>query len=487
LNSLGFIFRLPRGSRAGQYGARQVGLRGPTRVTDLLRRRPPRGIPPRVPAGSYGPDLVARGLLAARTMRNLPTVAIGLGLLLAAILLDDRTAEDPKAETPVTDWAPSSWPPNISPPIPDWWPVGDVGMYAGIEYAYLTLRATAWRWEIDYDTGELYRFTIWSGVTHDNVLVGPGVNIGSESDSDEGDPWVTNRQTIYNIKSDGTRVDIHQYVSAYGAYIDNVSSTLTAPEWAPVSRPYEPFPVQPPTPFPGPRPVPAPLPLPAQPVPPIPAPMAPPRVAPGVPVPLPEPAQDPTVAPRPMPRPSPAPARMPRIAPLPIPGRSLLPNGSPAPEPASLPLPTPAWQEVPWPGGPSIGSPAQRPQATPEGIAAELGRLEGKLAAIGASPGLDLEAILEAIGNLIPDPPAYTYPAGAYVLEPVCECDEEGVPLPAREVTWAGGTGELSEVRKKLDAIADLLQISKELKQPVCYRKRPTGAPVTVTFEEEAA
>jgi hypothetical protein len=87
---------------------------------------------------------------------------------------------------------------------------------------------------------------------------------------------------------------------------------------------------------------------------------------------------------------------------------------------------------------------------------------------------------------LIPDPPVYTYPAGSYVLEPVCEHDEEGNPLPGREVNWPGGTGELSEVQEKLDAIAELLQISKELKQPVCYRRRPAGEPVTVTFEEGA-
>ena len=486
MNNLGLIWRLPRVSRAGQYGARQVGLRGSTRAADLLRRRPPRGIPPRLPAGSYGPDLAARGLLLARTMRNLPTVAIGLGLLLAAILLDEGTAEDQRVEPPVTDWAPSSWPPNTSKPSPDWWPVGDVGIYAGSEYAYLTLTATAWRWEINYDTGELYKYTIWSGITHSNVLVGPGVNIGSVSDSDEADAWVTNRQTIYNIKNDGTRVNIHEYVSAYGAYIEDVGSTLTAPEWAPDSRPYKPFPVQPPTPLPGPRPVPAPLPLPAQPAPPIPAPMAPPRVAPGVPVPLPEPAQDPTVAPRPMPRPSPAPARMPRIAPLPIPGRPLLPNGNLTPQPAPLPLPTPEWQEVPWPGGPTIGSPAQRPPATPEGIAAELGRLEEKLAGIGSQPGFDLAPILEAIGNLLPEPPPYSYPAGAYVLEPVCEYDEEGNPLPAREVSWPGGTGELAELGEKLDALAELIQIHKELKQPVCRGAKPSGVPVTVTFEEEA-
>jgi hypothetical protein len=113
--------------------------------------------------------------------------------------------------------------------------------------------------------------------------------------------------------------------------------------------------------------------------------------------------------------------------------------------------------------------------------------LESKLASIGAAPAFDLAPILEAISNLLPEAPAYTYPAGAYVLEPVCEYDEEGDLLPAREVSWPGGTGELSEVQEKLDAIAELLQISKELKQPVCYRKKPTGAPVTVTFEEEAA
>jgi len=423
-------------------------------------------------------------------MRNLPTVAIGLGLLLAAILLDQRTAEDRKVQKRAPDWAPSSWPPSTGPPPPEWWPTGTVGEYAGRQYALLTLRATLWIWEIDYETGALYKYTRYSGVTHRNVLVGPGVNIGSENDPDPADPWVTNRQTIYNIRDDGRRVDIAQFVSAYGNTFDGVGVGLQAPTWTPVSRPYRPFPVQPPMPFPGQRPVPDPLPLPAQPAPPIPAPMAPPRVAPGVPVPLPVPAQVPTVAPRPLPRPvpRPAPRSMPRPLPIPVPSRTLLPNGMPAP---ALPAPTAMtapWQEVPWPGGPVIGSPAQRPPATPEGIANELGRLESKLAALGGRPGLDLEPLAELIRSLLPGPAEYTFPAGRYLMYPVCEFDNNGEPLRPREAPWPAGKGELKELRLRLDALAELLQAHKFTRQPVCPLPRslpPAGQAVTVTFEQE--
>jgi hypothetical protein len=145
--------------------------------------------------------------------------------------------------------------------------------------------------------------------------------------------------------------------------------------------------------------------------------------------------------------------------------------------------------EVPWPGGPTIGDPSKRPASTPAGTARELGRLEEKLGALGGAGGFDLASLVEAIRALLPGPPDYTFTGGVYTLEPVCETDSDGMPLPAREVEWEGGDGELVEVNRKLDALAELFQVHKELRQPVCRGAlvvgQRRGRPVTVTFEEQ--
>jgi hypothetical protein len=144
--------------------------------------------------------------------------------------------------------------------------------------------------------------------------------------------------------------------------------------------------------------------------------------------------------------------------------------------------------EVPWPGGPTIGDPSKRPASTPAGTARELGRLEEKLGALGGAGGFDLASLVEAIRDLLPGPPGYTFSGGVYTLEPVCETDSDGKPLPARVVEWGGGDGEIVEVNRKLDALAELFQVHKELRQPVCrgglITSQRRGRPVTVTFEE---
>jgi len=426
----------------------------------------------------------------ARTMRNLPTVAIGLGLLLAAILLDQRTAEDREADPPVPNWAPSSWPPGgPSQEIPEWWPQGNTYPELGGR-ALLQLNGV-WRIFEDYDEsgGEVWQTYPWSG-EHDRRWLGPGINLKFIVDE-----MIEDHITLWhftNTNNAGVTQDVWWGNGNYSYYTSSRSIHLVPiPEY----EPGIPFPLPPgsvPQPFPGPRPVPAPLPLPAQPVPLPPAPMAPPRVAPGVPLPLPlpEPPQVPAEAPRPLPRPvpGPAPRMMPRPLPIPVPSRTLLPNGMPAPV---LPAPTTAtapWQEVPWPDGPVIGSPAQRPPATPEGIASELGRLESKLAALGGRPGLDLEALAELIRSLLPGSGEYTFPAGRYLMYPVCEFDNDGKPLKPREAPWPAGKGEIKELRLRLDALAELLQAHKFTRQPVCPLPRslpPAGQAVTVTFEQE--
>ncbi len=445
----------------------------------------------RVPSSFKGyqpvpPRALAPAATAARAARNFPLLAVALALVLAGLLLDpgdDGPVDDP------TDWGPLVRPPSDPPDLgPEWWPTGS---YTGgdVQGGYLRIKGV-WKFFVGPGGGgvPIYRYDSVDVTGEQGIALYNGINISASSlVYVPPQPLLRARDSLFNTDNAGVRRQLAEVIS-YGDYSwEGFTTSVTPFPGVGPEIPYPPYQPDGPVPEQLPRPVPDPSPSPSRPLP-LPSPRpAPPRPVPIEP--LPSPPLDPAPAgvPRPVPRRAvPLPARAPAPARNPVADRGTLPSGMPMPVPAPLGMPTPVWQETPWPGGPSIGSPAQRPPATPEGIAAELGRLESKLAAIGAAPAFDLAPILEAIGNLLPDPPTYTYQAGSYVLEPVCEHDEEGNPLPGREVNWPGGTGELSEVQEKLDAIAELLQISKELKQPVCYRRRPVGEPVTVTFEEGA-
>jgi hypothetical protein len=84
-----------------------------------------------------------------------------------------------------------------------------------------------------------------------------------------------------------------------------------------------------------------------------------------------------------------------------------------------------------------------------------------------------------------PAEPLYIYGPGVYTLEPVCDFDSQGLPMPAREASWQGGIGEVAELGAKVDALAELLQHHKELRQPICSKLPRRIDPVTVAFEEE--
>jgi hypothetical protein len=166
-------------------------------------------------------------------------------------------------------------------------------------------------------------------------------------------------------------------------------------------------------------------------------------------------------------------------------------DGAIAPASAPPVIPVPPGLEIPWPGADPIGQPSKRPPPTLDGIAKELGKIEQKVAQIGergpgtGGPGFDLQDLIDAIKEQITEPEMYIYPAGSYVLEPVCDYDEEGNLLRPISAEWPAGTGRIPEILGRLGAIAELLNIHKQLKQPICRRKPPQGQPVTVTFEEE--
>lgn len=243
----------------------------------------------------------------------------------------------------------------------------------------------------------------------------------------------------------------------------------------PEADPAAPSPLTAPVPEPLTRPAPAPV-------------IAPPVQPPDPPV----PNEAPPLAPNRVPSPAPTPTPTPTRPPVPTDAIGLTPNGRPALPPTPPPPTTPPGTTF-LPGGVSL--PNNGPQPTPQGTARELGKLEKKLESALAPEGplslLDkinrvidqIENIKFVLDSLFPPGP-YTYGAGQYGLTPVCERDENGAPLPDRVADWPSGEGEIVEVNAKLDALAQLIQFHKELKQPTCRGPAPTGEGVTVTFEQ---
>jgi hypothetical protein len=249
-----------------------------------------------------------------------------------------------------------------------------------------------------------------------------------------------------------------------------------------------------PVPFParvgGPGPLfPAPVPQPARRA--LPA-VAPPAVAPPPAVPeaepLPQQAPDTTGAPsfKPQRKPGgvgfkPEPVRTPVIPATAVP---MQPDARPKPAP---PLPAPATPPGTTflPDGTQL--PGNGPKPNLQSISNELGKIERKaelLLARPAGPDLggigDLTDLLQLLMELVGEP----YEQGSFSLSSPCEKDSEGNPAEPRTVSWGAGAGRFNEVRSMLFAVMELLQHSKELRQPVCTGARAVGDPFTVIFEE---
>lgn len=127
------------------------------------------------------------------------------------------------------------------------------------------------------------------------------------------------------------------------------------------------------------------------------------------------------------------------------------------------------------------------PQATLAGIAGEVGRIEQKLAkminntdddwkdTLWGLLGKGIETLLE---NL-----ATGQPAGKYLLSTPCERASNGERIKY-EVPIIRTYNRFDAIYKRLDALADLIQTHKDLKQPICRGTQPTGQPVTVNFTQ---
>lgn len=211
-----------------------------------------------------------------------------------------------------------------------------------------------------------------------------------------------------------------------------------------------------------------------------------PGVAPASPPAIPKVAPDvvPTT-PGPTAPPATAPQVPLRTVPLPLPGATPTKDGAIVPQAPATVAVTPPDAHFPVPGAPPVTGNGPRP--TPEGIAQELGRLEQKLARLsdpgpeGPGDGSDrLQLISDLIGRLIEFATSMTS-GGGYSLSSPCELDENGDRIVST-VEYSGATNSLGVLSNKIDALAGVLQVHKDLKQPNCKQAPAVGQPVTVNF-----
>jgi hypothetical protein len=246
----------------------------------------------------------------------------------------------------------------------------------------------------------------------------------------------------------------------------------------------------PPLPLPNlPFPEPFPEPLPEREPQPLPEPLPVPEPLPDVPpLPLPDPGEDPAPTPAPGPGPAPQPVPLPApstpTAPRPQPEDPQIgTDGQVVPKPQPPPVVTPPGVEQ-TPDGP-IGQPGTKPPATPEGIAEWVGKIEQKaMKLLERKPtGFSTEDLIAALEEWLANP-TYQYPSGSYLLYPPCAEKSDGQPGPPKEASWPGGSGELAEVVARVDALAELIQHHKDVRQPICH-VRATGQQLTVDFIED--
>jgi hypothetical protein len=181
-----------------------------------------------------------------------------------------------------------------------------------------------------------------------------------------------------------------------------------------------------------------------------------------------------------------------RTAPIPSGARLMLPNATvePVPEPSPSEKTIPAGTKVvTTPAGDVEVEPVSVPE-TLAGIAAEVGRIETKLKLVLARPDPEvpdntdmLWEVLEQLQGLVEDRET-PHPAGTYQMDSSCETDEEGNRLPPILVGFPAAVGATEAILQRLDAMALLLQVHKDLKQPGCKHPRPQGEAVTVQFSE---
>jgi len=240
-------------------------------------------------------------------------------------------------------------------------------------------------------------------------------------------------------------------------------------------------------------PIPSPLPKPKPSIPPFPKPQPEPdrKTQPLQPQPQPEPLPSPNPTPSPTkPEPATTPTEkpspfIPNIVPQVLPPKTTPtnPDGSRQTAPIVGPITTPVGSEKIGP----ITIPKNSPQPTLEGIAGEVGRIEQKLASmIRPSAGDDLTDRIGLLGSILKAIYEQFFtglPAGEYILSSPCEKDEQGDRVEY-QVPILQTVNKYDAIFERLDALANLIQTHKDLKQPICRGSQPTGQPVTVNFTQ---
>lgn len=209
-----------------------------------------------------------------------------------------------------------------------------------------------------------------------------------------------------------------------------------------------------------------------------PKPLAPPIAPPGEPTPaLPTPATPVDPSKRPLAPPLPWQPGVPAVPATPTKPDGTLPPAKPAPVPV-----TPPDAHYPVPGAPPVTGNGPRP--TPEGIAQELGRQEQKLARLlNPQDGL-LNSKWDLFWKLVEFIMA-TQSGGQYVLREPCDPDGDG-KFEERTVDFQGGYTTFGAILNRLDALAQLEQAAKDLRQPTCSIKPLlTGEWVSVRFQSD--
>ena len=168
-----------------------------------------------------------------------------------------------------------------------------------------------------------------------------------------------------------------------------------------------------------------------------------------------------------------------------IPGSTPIQDGVLVPtQPKPVPV-TPPDVVFPVPGADPIGGPGISVRPDIAAVAQEVGRIEQKLERL-MSPAPDTLGekwglILRAVEALMA-----SASGGTYTLTEPCDPDGDGV-FVKREVPYLGAFDQLGVLSNKLDALAELQQAAKDLRQPTCNPPLPkrTGEPVTVTFQSD--
>jgi hypothetical protein len=127
-------------------------------------------------------------------------------------------------------------------------------------------------------------------------------------------------------------------------------------------------------------------------------------------------------------------------------------------------------------GGTIVGNPAAAPRADLAAIAAEVGAIEEKVGAMLTKDlgGDLLQALLDALRAQIQ--------GTTYRLHHACGSKPDGSPLDPVEVDIPLATDSNAAILYRLDALAELLDVSNGMRKAICKGKA-AGEPVTVTFE----